>query len=108
MTAGAVGGAVAGAEAYTSLHSSPLMGGGRRRRSRSRIGRGKKGAYQPKNDTQSGGMVPGLMTAVETALVPLGLYIGQKTLQSRRAGKGSSLGKSFSFRRDSRRTRRRR
>jgi hypothetical protein len=51
-------------------------------------------------------MVPGLMTAVETALVPLGLYLGQKALQSRRSG--SSLGKSFNFRRSSRRSRRRR
>ena len=98
MTAGAVGGAVAGAEAYSSLHGSPIMGGGRRR------GRGKqsKSSSQP----QKGGMIPGLMTAVETALVPLGLYLGQKALQSRRSG-SRSLGKSFSFRRGSRRTRRR-
>jgi hypothetical protein len=52
-------------------------------------------------------MVPGLMTAVETALVPLGLYLGQKALQSRRSG-SRSLGKSFNFRRSSRRSRRRR
>jgi len=52
-------------------------------------------------------MVPGLMTAVETALVPLGLYLGQKTLQSRRPG-APSLANSFDFRRSLRRTRRRR
>jgi hypothetical protein len=98
ITDGAVAGAVAGAEAYSSLHGSPIMGGGRRR------GRGKqsKSSSQP----QKGGMIPGLMTAVETALVPLGLYLGQKALQSRRSG-SRSLGKSFSFRRGSRRTRRR-
>jgi hypothetical protein len=51
-------------------------------------------------------MVPGLMTAVETALVPLGLYLTQKTLQSRKSG-SRSFGKSFNFRRSSRRSRRR-
>jgi hypothetical protein len=106
MTAGAVGGAVAGAEAYSSLHGSPIMGGGRRRR---RSGRGFKTTTREEKNGQQGGMVPGLMTAVETALVPLGLYIGQKALQSRRSsGRSSSLGSSFRFRRDSSRTRRRR
>lgn len=106
MTAGAVGGAVAGAEAYSSLHGSPIMGGGRRRR---RSGRGSKTTTREEKNGQQGGMVPGLMTAVETALVPLGLYIGQKALQSRRSsGRSSSLGSSFRFRRDSSRTRRRR
>jgi hypothetical protein len=57
--------------------------------------------------SQKGGMIPGLMTAVETALVPLGLYLGQKALQSRKSG-NRSLGRSFDFRRASRRTRRRR
>lgn len=106
MTAGAVGGAVAGAEAYSSLHGSPIMGGGRRRR---RSGRGSKTTTREEKNGQQGGMVPGLMTAVETALVPLGLYIGQKALQSRRSsGRSSSLGSSFRFRRESSRTRRRR
>jgi hypothetical protein len=86
-------GAVAGAEAYSSLHGSPIMGGRRRGRSR-----GRKSQSQSQSQSQKGGMVPGLMTAVETALVPLGLYLGQKALQSRRSG-SRSLGKSFSFRR---------
>ena len=97
--AGANAGAIAAAEGYSSLKGSPLVGGRRSKRGRSR-GRGRQ------NDPQSGGMVPGLMTAVETALVPLGLYLGQKTLQSRKSG-SRSLGKSFNFRRSSRRSRRR-
>jgi hypothetical protein len=32
---------------------------------------------------QNGGMMPGIVSAVETALVPLGLYLGQKAMQSR-------------------------
>jgi len=97
--AGANAGAIAAAEGYSSLNGSPLVGG-RRRRSRGR-GRGRQN-----QNPQSGGMVPGLMTAVETALVPLGLYLGQKTLQSRKSG-SRSLGTSFNFRRSSRRSRRR-
>lgn len=97
MAGGAVAGAVAAAEGYSSLKGSPLVGGGRRRR-------GRKG--QSQSQSQKGGMVPGLLTAVETALVPLGLYLGQKALQSRKSGSRSFV-KSFNFRRASRRTRRR-
>ena len=107
MTGGAVAGAVAGAEAYSSLQGSPIVGG-KRRRGRGR-GRGKSRQSQSQSQSQSqkGGMIPGLMTAVETAIVPLGLYLGQKAVQSRRSG-SRSLGRSFDFRRASRRTRRRR
>jgi hypothetical protein len=105
MAGGAVAGAVAGAEAFSSLKGSSIMGGGRRRRS----GRGRKSSQSSsQSSSQKGGMVPGLLTAVETALVPLGLYLGQKALQSRRSSGSRSLGKSFDFRRASRRTRRRR
>ncbi len=99
MTGGAVAGAVAAAEGYSSLKGSPLVGGKRKCVS-------KRGG-QRQSQSQKGGMVPGLLTAVETALVPLGLYLGQKALQSRKSG-SSSFGKSFNFRRASRRTRRRR
>ena len=114
--AGANAGAIAAAEGYSSLHGSPLVGGRRSKQRRGR-GRGRKTQGQSNSHSQSnssshshsqkGGMVPGLMTAVETALVPLGLYLGQKALQSRRSG-NRSLGNSFNFRRSSRRTRRRR
>jgi len=97
--AGANAGAIAAAEGYSSLKGTPLVGG--RRRSKYR------GSRKSHNQNQTGGMVPGLMTAVETALVPLGLYLGQKALQSRRSG-NRSLGKSFNFRRSSRGSRRRR
>ena len=110
MVGGAVAGAVVGAEAYSSLKGSELVGGRKRRRGRGR-GRQSQSQSQSKSQSQSqsqkGGMVPGLLSAVETALVPLGLYLGQKALQSRRSG-SRSLGKSFSFRNASRRTRRRR
>jgi len=100
--AGANAGAIAAAEGYSSLKGAPLVGG---------KGKGRKGKQnsqnQNQNQNQKGGMVPGLMTAVETALVPLGLYLGQKALQSRRPG-ARSLGNSFDFRRSLRRTRRRR
>jgi len=98
--AGANAGAIAAAEGYSSLKGAPLVGGkGRKGRQNSK--------NQNQNQNQKGGMVPGLMTAVETALVPLGLYLGQKALQSRRPG-ARSLGNSFDFRRSLRRTRRRR
>ena len=100
--AGAVAGAVAGADAFSSLKGSSIMGGRRRAR------RGRGGKSQSQSQSQKGGMVPGLLTAVETALVPLGLYLGQKALQSRSSSGSRSLGKSFDFRRASRRTRRRR
>jgi hypothetical protein len=98
---GATLGAAVAAEGYTSLKGSPIVGG------RKRKGRRSQNQNQNQNQNQKGGMVPGLLTAVETALVPLGLYLGQKALQSRRSG-SRSLGKSFDFRRASRRTRRRR
>lgn len=111
--AGANAGAVAASNTLSSLGGSPIMDGGRRKRR----GKGKRGGSSSsssysQNETQSqkGGMVPGLMTAVETALVPLGLYLGQKALQSRRSG-NRSLGRFVDFgrrgRSSSRRTRRR-
>ena len=108
MAGGAVAGAVTEAETFSSLKGSPIMGGGRRgRRGRGR-GRSSQSNSQSNSQSQSGGMVPGLLTAVETALVPLGLYLGQKALQSRRSSGSRSFGKSFNFRSASRRTRRRR
>lgn len=118
MVGGAVAGAVAGAaaaaeaaEPKSALNMSPLVGG--RGRGRRRSGRQSQSQSQNQNQSQSqsesenqsqtGGMVPGLMAAVETALVPLGLYIGQKALQSRRSGK--SFARSFNFRKFSRRNR---
>lgn len=108
--AGANAGAVAAAEGYSSLKGAPLMGGRRSKgRRHGRRGRSHQnhGDLNQGDQNQKGGMVPGLMTAVETALVPLGLYLGQKALQSRRSG-NRSLGNSFDFRQVSRRTRRRR
>jgi hypothetical protein len=78
MVGGAAAGAIAAAETHSTLTGSPLAGGRKRR-----------GSKQQKTK-QTGGMVPGLMTAVETALVPLGLYIGQKALQARSGRNGSS------------------
>ena len=108
--AGANAGAIVAAEGYSSLQSSPLVGGRGRGSKRGRkhgSGRKFQSNSHSHSHSQKGGMVPGLMTAVEAALVPLGLYLGQKALQSRRSG-SSSLGNSFNFRRSSRRTRRRR
>ena len=108
MTGGAVAGAIAGAEAYSSLKGSPIVGGKKKRtRGGSRQSQSQSQLGQSQSKNQKGGMIPGLLTAVETALVPLGLYLGQKALQSRRSG-NRSLGRSFDFRRASRRTRRRR
>jgi hypothetical protein len=101
MVGGALAGAVVGAESYSSLKGSAIVGGKKRR------GRKYQSQSQSQSQSQKGGMIPGLLSAVETALVPLGLYMGQKALQSRRPG-SRSLGKSFNFRRASRRTRRRR
>ena len=116
MVGGAVAGAVAGAtavaeaaESKSALNMSPLVGGRRKRGSkRLRLRKNKSQSQsqsqgQEPEQTQKGGMVPGLMAAVETALVPLGLYVGQKVLQSRRSGK--SFGRSFNFRKFSRRNR---
>jgi len=109
MVGGALAGAMAGAavaeaaETKSALNMSPLVGGGRKRGSK-RGGKSKRQSEsesqsQSQSQNQTGGMVPGLMAAVETALVPLGLYVGQKALQSRRSGK------SFNFRKFSRRNR---
>ena len=123
MVGGALAGAVAGAsmaeaaESKSGLNMSPLVGGKRRkgkgkgkgrsvrqrRQSQSQSQSQSESENQNQNQNQTGGMVPGLMAAVETALVPLGLYLGQKALQSRRSGK--SFGRSFNFRRFSRRGR---
>jgi len=123
MVGGAVAGAVAGAavaeaaETKSALNMSPLVGGGRKRGSkRLRLRKGKRQSQsqsesesqsqsesQNQSQSQTGGMVPGLMAAVETALVPLGLYLGQKALQSRRSGK--SFARSFNSRKFSRRNR---
>jgi hypothetical protein len=113
MVGGALAGAVAGAavaeaaETKSALNMSPLVGGGRKRGSK-RGGKSKRQSEsesqsQNQNQNQTGGMVPGLMAAVETALVPLGLYVGQKALQSRRSGK--SFARSLNFRKFSRRNR---
>ena len=85
------GGEVSAYEAEKGLHGSALSGGARSRSRASRRG-GSKSSRR-----QRGGMMPGVMTAVETALVPLGLYLGQKALQSR-SGKGKASYKSFSNR----------
>jgi hypothetical protein len=85
------GGEVSAYEAEKGLHGSTLSGGARSRSRASRRG-GSKSSRR-----QRGGMMPGVMTAVETALVPLGLYLGQKALQSR-SGKGKASYKSFSNR----------
>ena len=81
-------------EGYSSLSGTPLSGG-RRRRRRGALSKKQKLLLkeEEKLKSQSGGMLPGLMTAVETALVPLGLYVGQKALQAR-SGRGS--GRVFS------------
>jgi hypothetical protein len=92
------------------LNASSIMGGGRRGRGRGRrnkLSQSSQSSQSPQS-SQKGGMVPGLLTAVETALVPLGLYLTQKALQSRRSSGSRSLGNSFDFRSASRRTRRRR
>lgn len=85
------GGEVSAYEAEKGLHGSALSGGARSRSRASRRG-GSKSSRR-----QRGGMMPGVMSAVETALVPLGLYLGQKALQSR-SGKGKGSFKSFSNR----------
>jgi hypothetical protein len=85
--AGAVAGAAAGlaaaggvqpSDAASSLSASPLTGGGRRH---------KKTAKASK--TKRGGMA-GLLSVVETALVPFGLYVGQKVAQRRFSSKRPS------------------
>lgn len=87
----ASGGDVQGFQGLSGLQGSPLVGG-----SRSRLRR----YGQRHSAKQRGGMMPGVMTAVETALVPLGLYLGQKALQSRRNRPFTSFRKRSSRRRN--------
>ena len=117
MVGGAVAGAMAGAavaeaaETKSALNMSPLVGGRKKRGNGRKRSGNRQSQSQSESESQSesqsqnqtGGMVPGLMAAVETALVPLGLYVGQKALQSRRSGK--SFARSFNFRKFSRRNR---
>jgi hypothetical protein len=84
-------GEVQGFQSLSGLQGSPLVGG-----SRSRLRR----YGQRQSAKQRGGMMPGVMTAVETALVPLGLYLGQKALQSRRNRPFTSFRKRSSRRRN--------
>lgn len=87
----ASGGDVQGFQSLSGLQGSPLVGG-----SRSRLRR----YGQRQSAKQRGGMMPGVMTAVETALVPLGLYLSQKALQSRRNRPVNSFRKRSSRRRN--------
>lgn len=87
----ASGGDVQGFQSLSGLQGSPLVGG-----SRSRLRR----YGQRQSAKQRGGMMPGVMSAVETALVPLGLYLGQKALQSRRNRPFTSFRKRSSRRRN--------
>lgn len=115
MVGGAVAGAMAGAavaeaaETKSALNMSPLVGGSKKRGSKRKRNGNRQSQSESESQSESqsqnqtGGMVPGLMAAVETALVPLGLYVGQKALQSRRSGK--SFARSFNFRKFSRRNR---
>ncbi len=100
-TAGAIVGAVAGANAggdiaaYEKASSigSPLSGGSRKNKKR------KGGNNNNNNNNQNGGMLPGLLSVVEGALVPFGLYLGQKALHKRyssKKGSFSSSGKYYS------------
>lgn len=103
-------GAQAGGEftAYESakgLQGASISGGSRSQRQRQRQRAGSK-SLQNKSQKQRGGMMPGVVTAFETALVPLGLYLSQKALQSRSGrGKSSSSDRSFSSRFSRRRDR---
>jgi hypothetical protein len=87
----ASGGDVQGFQSLSGLQGSPLVGG-----SRSRLRR----YGQRQSAKQRGGMIPGVMSTVETALVPLGLYLGQKALQSRRNRPFTSFRKRSSRRRN--------
>jgi len=87
----ASGGDVQGFQSLSGLQGSPLVGG-----SRSRLRR----YGQRQSAKQRGGMMPGVMSAVETALVPLGLYLSQKALQSRRNRPFTSFRKRSSRRRN--------
>ena len=103
--AGAAAGQVVAHEPFSGLQGSPIMGGGNirnQRNQRNQQQKQQKQQQQQQNNqnnqqnnqnnqeaNQNGGMIPGVMAAVETALVPLGLYLGQKALQSR-SGRFSS------------------
>ena len=91
------GGEFSAYETTKGLQGAPISGGSRSQRQRQRQRAGSK-SLQNKSQKQRGGMMPGVMTAFETALVPLGLYLSQKALQSRSGRGKSSSDKSFSSR----------
>jgi hypothetical protein len=99
---GQTGGEFSAYETTKGLQGAPISGGSRSQRQRQRQRAGSK-SLQNKSQKQRGGMMPGVMTAFETALVPLGLYLSQKALQSRSGRGKSSSSKSFNSSRFSRR-----
>lgn len=101
-------GDVAAYESSKGISGSPLMGGRSRRNSRAYSSRQRNQSSNQNSSSkqQRGGMMPGVMSAIETALVPLGLYLGQKALQSRRGRSSSSSYKPFNRRFSRRRSRR--
>ena len=90
------GGEFAAYESEKGLQGAAISGGSRSQRQRQRQRAGSK-SLQNKSQKQRGGMMPGVVTAFETALVPLGLYLSQKALQSR-SGRGKSSSSDRSFR----------
>lgn len=99
------GGEFAAYESEKGLQGAAISGGSRSQRQRQRQRAGSK-SLRNRSQKQRGGMMPGVMTAFETALVPLGLYLSQKALQSRSGrGKSSSSDRSFSSRFSRRRDR---
>lgn len=99
------GGEFSAYESTKGLQGASISGGSRSQRQRQRQRAGSK-SLQNKSQKQRGGMMPGVVTAFETALVPLGLYLSQKALQSRSGrGKSSSSDRSFSSRFSRRRDR---
>jgi hypothetical protein len=101
-------GDVAAYESSKGLQGSSLMGGRSRRNPRAYLSRqrNQNSNQNSSSKQQRGGMMPGVMSAIETALVPLGLYLGQKALQSRRGRSSSSSYKPFNRRFSRRRGRR--
>ena len=88
------GGEFAAYESEKGLQGAAISGGSRSQRQRQRAG---SKSIRNRSQKQRGGMMPGVMTAFETALVPLGLYLSQKALQSR-SGRGKSSSSDRSFR----------
>lgn len=88
------GGEFAAYESEKGLQGAAISGGSRSQRQRQRAG---SKSLRNRSQKQRGGMMPGVMTAFETALVPLGLYLSQKALQSR-SGRGKSSSSDRSFR----------